>query len=344
MIEFKGTYFDGQSSKAHTVSIYFDGQRIRISGKADGLPLIYSLGECRLTPPLAKTRRSVLLPNGGRCDTHDRRAFGKLERSTGDNRILRLVNFFESRWRLVAGCLVGLIACIWVFTVHGIPFAAKKVAYALPPETMESVSIRTLQALDDGFFEPSALSPHDVDRLQGIFDQLLKEKHSDFSYQLALRRSPRAGPNAFALPSGIIVMTDELVALTENDQELISILVHETAHVENRHGLRMLFQNSGVFLLISMLVGDVASITSIAATLPTILVESGYSRQFEEEADLVAGIYLVRRGWGTKPLRDMLRRLSEERPESPGPAAMSTHPDTRQRIRYLEDLEASLTR
>jgi Zn-dependent protease with chaperone function len=292
---------------------------------------------------MGKTRRSVLLPDGGRCDTHDLRAIGRLERIKGDNRVLRLVNFFESRWRLVAGCLVGLVICIWVFTAHGIPFAAKKVAYSLPPETMQSVSERTLQALDDGFFEPSELSSLDADSLHRIFDQLLAGKDSDIAYQLALRRSPRAGPNAFALPSGIIVVTDELVALAENDRELIAILVHEIAHVENRHSLRMLFQNAGVFLLISVLAGDVASITSIAATLPTVLVESGYSRQFEKEADLAAGMYMIRSGWGTQPLQDMLRRLSEKQPGFPGPAAMSTHPETRQRIRYLEDLEASMT-
>ena len=139
MIEFKGTYFDGQSSRAYAVSIYSDGQQIRITGNADGLPLIFPLAKCRLTPPMGKTRRSVLLPNGGRCDTHDLRAIGRLERIKGDNRLLRLVNFFESRWRLVAGCLVGLVFCIWVFTAHGIPFAAKKVAYSLPPETMQKI-------------------------------------------------------------------------------------------------------------------------------------------------------------------------------------------------------------
>ena len=51
MIEFKGTYFDGQRSRAYPVSIYSDGQQIRIAGNADGLPLIFPLAKCRLTPP-----------------------------------------------------------------------------------------------------------------------------------------------------------------------------------------------------------------------------------------------------------------------------------------------------
>ena len=342
MIAFKGIYFDGQSSKAHAVNICFDGERIRISGDMAGTPLVFMLGDCRLTPPLGKTRRSVLLPNGGRCDTHDLQAFRALESRGGANRMLRLVNFVESRWRLVVGCLIGLVACVWIFTAYGIPLAAKKIAFSIPPDHLEHVSRKTLQALDDGFFQPSALTAGKTDHLQQIFQRLSAEMNSEYHYRLALRSSPRAGPNAFALPSGIIVVTDELAALAENDRELIGILVHETAHVEYRHGLRMLFQNTGVFLLISMLVGDVASITSIAATLPTILVESGYSRQFEKEADLAAGIYMIRKGWRTKPLQTMLQRLSAKQPRSSALEAMSSHPDTDKRIRYLQDLEASV--
>lgn len=344
MIEFKAIYFDGRSSKAHPVAVFSDGERIRITGKSADLPLVVPLANCRLTPPLGRTRRSILLPNGGRCDTHDLQAFSTLESRKGANRTLRLVDFIESRWRLVIGCLVGLIACVWIFTAHGIPFAAKKIAYSLPPDVLESVSRKALQALDDSFFQASALNPDKSDYLQQMFAQLLAEKDSNFSYQLALRSSSRAGPNAFALPAGTIVVTDELVMLAENDRELTGILIHETAHVENRHGLRMLFQNAGVFMLISMLVGDIASITSIAATLPTILVESGYSRQFEKEADLEAGIYLVRKGWGTQPLQDILQRLTEKQSSHPALAVMASHPDTRQRIRYLQDLEASLKR
>ena len=344
MIEFKGIYFDGQSSRAHVVRIYSDGQQIRISGDIDSKPLSFALRECQLTPPLGKTRRSVLLPDGGRLDTYDLRAFRMLESRRGGNHILRLVDFIESRWRLVVGCLAGLIACVWLFTAHGMPFAAKKIAFSLPPEIMEGVSQKTLQSLDDGFWEATTLPPERIEHLQRIFGQLMDEIGSDFHYRLELRSSPRTGPNAFALPSGVIVLTDELVELAKNDRELIAILVHETAHVENRHSLRMLFQNTGVFVLISLLVGDVSSITSIAATLPTVLLESGYSRQFEQEADFAAGIYMVEKGWGTQPLQDLLQRLSQARPQIPGLAAMSTHPGTQQRILYLQDLEFSLTR
>ena len=80
----------------------------------------------------------------------------------------------------------------------------------------------------------------------------------------------------------------------------------------------------------------------MAATLPTLLVESGYSRKFEKEADQAAGTYFIRNGRGTQPYRDILLRLSENRPEYPIMSMISSHPETEKRIKYLQELEKVL--
>ena len=121
----------------------------------------------------------------------------------------------------------------------------------------------------------------------------------------------------------------------------MAVYAHESAHVEKRHGLRTVFQNAGVFLLVSAVVGDVASITSAAAALPTLLAESGYSRRFEREADEVAGRYLIEKGWGTQPLQHILVRMTAGVPELPGSEFLSTHPETRDRMDRLRALEAA---
>jgi Zn-dependent protease with chaperone function len=342
MIELTGTYFDGKSSKPFPVSVKFDGARVRFRGINGDLELDFMLQDCKFNPPLGNTRRSMLLPGGGRCETSDLQAFAVLENSKGANRVMRLVNFIETRWRLVTGCLIGLILFVWVFTVYGIPFVAKKVAYTIPTEISEKISQKTLQMFDQRLFEPSELDGQKADKLRKIFKNLKQDVAADFDHRLVFRKSQRIGPNAFALPSGQILITDELVALAKNDQELIGILVHEMSHVEKRHGMRMLFQNAGAFFLISVLVGDVASITSIAGTLPTLLVESGYSRKFEKEADQAAGNYLIRNGFGTEPYCNILLRLSESRSHYNGFSMMASHPATQQRINYLQELEKSL--
>ena len=93
-------------------------------------------------------------------------------------------------------------------------------------------------------------------------------------------------------------------------------------------------------MLISILAGDVTSITSAAAALPTLLVETGYSRKFEREADYESGVYLIHKGWGTQPYRSILLRIAQKQSHSPNISMFSTHPDIKKRIEYLKQLES----
>jgi Zn-dependent protease with chaperone function len=212
-------------------------------------------------------------------------------------------------------------------------------ATAVPAAVTDRLSRQTLTMLDARFLEPSELGTDRSAHLQNLFHGLVDRKRSPVNYCLEFRKSGQVGANAFALPSGLIVMTDELVGLAENDRELIGVMAHEVAHVENRHGLRVLFQNAGTFLLVSALVGDVSSITAAGKNLPTLLIESGYSRRFEKEADRAAGTYLIRMGWGTVSLQNILARLAKTAPIHPAFALFSTHPDLEERIGYLKKMD-----
>jgi Zn-dependent protease with chaperone function len=135
-----------------------------------------------------------------------------------------------------------------------------------------------------------------------------------------------------------MLMTDELVALSEFDQELIAVMVHEMTHAEKKHGLRILFQNAGAFILLSTLLGDAASITTLAGSLPALLINSGYSQRFEQEADHAAGAYLIHRGWGTEPFQNILIRIYENSPTPPAFAIFSSHPELEARLHNLRDM------
>ncbi len=58
------------------------------------------------------------------------------------------------------------------------------------------------------------------------------------------RASPIIGANAFALPGGIVIVTDQLMQLAEHDDEILAVLAHEIGHVKHRHVLRGLPQDS----------------------------------------------------------------------------------------------------
>lgn len=339
MIEFEGTYFDGKSSRPHQVTISYDTQVLYIRSIDGDLDIQASLDDCVFAPPLGSTRRSFNLPDGGLCETYDLSAIETLEHCRGANRGMKIVHLLESYW-IPASCgLACLLLCVWFFVSHGIPFLAEKAAYSVPPKVAEIISDKTLSVLDKRFLIKSKLGPARTAEVQELFQESIGSSYTDFQYRLELRKSLALGPNAFALPSGIIIMTDELVELAQDNHEIQAVFVHELTHVRMRHGLRALFQDAGVFLLISVLSGDVTSITSAAATFPTLLIESGYSREFEREADNAAGLFCIEQGWTTRPYQDILIRLSEAHSIHAGPSWLSSHPDTGERVRLVQSLE-----
>ncbi len=94
--------------------------------------------------------------------------------------------------------------------------------------------------------------------------------------------------------------------------------------------------------MISVLAGDITSISSVAGSLPTILAQSGYSRKFEREADESAARYFISRGLSVKPIQQILVRMSRGRDNLPVESLLSTHPLTKERVEYLQAMEKKL--
>jgi Zn-dependent protease with chaperone function len=339
MITFKAVYFDGRTSRSMPVDVEVEGSMVHVHDSEGSVSLYVLLDRCTLEPPLGSGVRTIRLPDGGLLETEDHGAFNAIPRTRGrSHNGLRFVHALESHWKAVILCVVCLVLFIVGITFYGMPFAANQVARAIPPAKMERVSRESLAFLDGRFLQPSKLSDKKKREVTRLFGRLSAEVDPSTQYRVEFRASAALGANALALPSGLVLVTDDLVALARSDRELAGILVHEITHIKKRHAVRQILQTSGVVLLISTLMGDIASISSFAASIPTLLVQSGYSRQFEREADKEAGRYLIRKGWGTKPFEEMLKRVSKGRDEGRALALVSTHPRTEERIRYLQQL------
>ena len=87
-------------------------------------------------------------------------------------------------------------------------------------------------------------------------------------------------------------MTDELVELAEEENEIVAVLAHEVGHVRGRHSLRLLLQDSVAALLLVGILGDVSTASLIVASVPSVLVEAKHSREIEAEADDFADAWL----------------------------------------------------
>jgi Zn-dependent protease with chaperone function len=170
-------------------------------------------------------------------------------------------------------------------------------------------------------------------------------------YQLEFRHGGMIGANAFALPSGIIVMTDELVDISKSDDELVAVLAHEIGHVRGRHALRQMLQAAGVSSLAFALLGDVSSISGILSAAPALL-HAKYSRDFEREADVFAKQWLRENGIAESNFDAILCRISGSHEKTKAKAKakagakdsdkkgfdyFSSHPSTTERARCPEE-------
>jgi predicted Zn-dependent protease len=332
MSTLQAVYYDGKTSDKRAVEIELAGPaQLIIRGLENELR--YRLAEVRIAPRVGNTPRSIYLPGEAKCETSDNDAidvFLKRYRHAAGSAWLHTL---ESRLGYVALALVITAVAVWGLVEYGVPLLAKHVARALPPSVDAALGEQGLSALDRTFFAPSHLSEQRQQALRALFAETTADLPDEEGLQLVFRSSPRIGANAFALPSGTIVVTDELVSLARRDDELVAVLAHEIGHVVHRHALRRVLQDSTVVLIIAAVTGDVTSITSLAATIPTVLVEAKYSRSFEREADDYALQYLRAHNIAPHYFADILLRMEHARPSRGDiPDFLSTHPATEERI------------
>lgn len=231
---------------------------------------------------LAHTQRRIGFADGSAFITQDNDAVDALL-AHSHTQLTSSIHSLEGSFRAVALGLLILIAGVYLGVTQGIPWAAERVATQIPQDVQNRLGRDALVFLDRIILEPSELEAAEKQRLRRLaMPALVAAGFADTDLQF--RKS--IGPNALTLPDGTIVITDELVALA-NDDQLLAVVYHELGHLEGRHILRRTLQNSFLVLGVFFLTGDVNSVELLLA-IPTVVMNSAYSRDFEREADRYA--------------------------------------------------------
>lgn len=334
---FRAVYFAPGSARAHEVEVTVDAAGT-LWVRGEGVERRCPFAQVRISPRIADTPRFLALPDGGKCETGDNDAVDALLAGGGRARLARLAHRLESGLPYVALTLVAAILIVWGSITYGVPWLARELAETIPPTLDERLGRDALATLDRTLFAPSRLPPGEQRRVRRLFADTVRGLPVEPRARLELRSSPRIGANALALPSGVIVVTDDLVRIAEREAELVGVLAHEIGHLHHRHTLRSLLQNSVTVLVIAAVTGDVASVSSLSAALPAWLIESKYSRAFELEADDYARELLAARGISTRPFADILARLERRHPRGENPVTdyLASHPATDERIERLQ--------
>lgn len=153
--------------------------------------------------------------------------------------------------------------------------------------------------------------------------------------------------NAFAAPGGMILVTRGMLRLCTTEDQVASVLAHEIGHVQGEHGLRAIKTGrltSALTILAAEGVknyagGQAAQLTEAfegsVSDIVTTMMNNGYSRDLEREADVQAVVILTRVGYDPGALTGMLKEMDKRMPRT-GVGFAKTHPDPKERIQNVE--------
>jgi Zn-dependent protease with chaperone function len=346
-------WFDGRSSRARAVMLRLEpgprGPALHVDA-ADGTAASLVLAHREVGWPEAWSARRapprlvVDLGPHGSLEVADVAGWQAALREAGH--VAPLAQRMQTRWPVFLGVLLLAAAALAAFYRWGTPWAATQLTRQVPLAWETALSARALDDLDRRWLKPSKLPAARQHELRARFEVLARDvpvalrRYRDYAPPLSLRFRAAREPNAFALPGGVIVMTDAMVeaAARENlpDEALVGVLAHEIGHVVHRHTTRMVVEQGVLNVGLGLALGDVSTVFSVGASALTGL---SYRRNHEAEADCFALGLLRRTGMTTAPMADLLLKIDPAAKVAGEPgwlSILSSHPATHERAIALK--------
>ena len=339
-------YFDGRSARAHAVRVHVADGHLVIVG--DGVRRREPLATVQWPERTRHGARLLHLGDGASLHCRDSLAWDTWSADHAGRRDSIVVRV-QQRWKWVMVSTLVLLVMIFVGYRHVLPLAARGVVALIPPTADEALGESALQSIDEnGLMKPTTLSADQQQAVRVALAQSVAHlAHDDVpAYHLEFRKS-EIGPNAFALPGGTIVLTDELYKRVDGDRDiLVGVLGHELGHLRHRHGMRMLVQ-AGVFSAAAgALYGDFSTLFS---QIPALLGQASYSRAFEHEADVDSVRLMKASGISPAVMAHFFVKVRQARPGEDAasaphlphmPVALASHPADQERIEFFEQAAA----
>ena len=247
------------------------------------------LKELIISSRLGNTLRKITLPNGCVFVTKEN---DKIDTLLLDNLNKKNILFkLEKSILFVFVSILLVLVIIFAFFKWGLPYMSKQIAYSLPLLANNIIASNTINALDKYVLQKSKLSILKQQTIQKTFINKvlpLMEQNKKLKYKLHFRAwtiNNQDIANALALPNGDIILTDKLVELSLNEDELIAVILHEIGHIKKRHTMQMLIQKSFISAFVMFITSDTNILGDLGIGLSTFLLNNNYSRTYELQAD-----------------------------------------------------------
>jgi Zn-dependent protease with chaperone function len=308
------------------------GQAELCEAGTDCILAVSPLQDLRIDSAPGSAARRVSLPDGWLFESDDPAVETLIRRAPGD-RWLRAAERLHPRLILFA---LGALGGVWLIWRYGLDLMVAAAVALTPPVLPNMMDAGTLQTLDATLAEPTSLTTEEQARYAAMFDRLLPalpEPGGD-DYTLVFRDLPGMGPNAFSMPGGTIVLTDQMVRDFGKHPDMIAaVLGHEIGHVAEQHGLRQVYRSLSVYALVSLMAGDVGPILEDALLEGQVLLSLSYSRRHELAADAFGLELSAAAGFDPAAMKTFFETIA---PMDAGADWYSTHPLSAERLDRID--------
>lgn len=334
-------YGDGNSLATTAVAVTIEADRLQVTGETLPEPILLPLADARITSRIGSVPRFVRFASGAFLEVPADDAFDRaLLAAAPRRRLEHVLHALEQHHQFAAAAtalvVVAIVACVW----FGLPRFARRVAMAVPVSIETEAGRRATRILlpqigDSQLTQREKLVVHRAEKR--LHDARQGRKLPRIVY------APMNVTNAFAMPGGPILVSDSLVKLAlenpDGEEMIAAVLAHEISHVERRHGIQLVLRKSTALLVVSAATGDLSTLTAFSSTLPFLLLQNGYSRELETEADDDAVTLLQRANISPESLVKILKALEKQKPTTgPDFNYLSTHPLTDDRVKRIQSL------
>lgn len=331
----KVTYYDGVVSKPREATLSsVDKEHIVVKYQDDLTPRskTYHRDDLIFMPQIGRTLPAIDLKDEARIQFHQMELpdWVPVDNLKFNHRVWKL----ERAPALILFSVIFVLCLGFIVLKWGVPYASQLVAYQLPESTLKRIGDQSEKYVFD-YTGPSKLSLEKQQQIQKYYLDTVAENRPA---QLKFRSGRDLGANALALPNNTIIVTDELVKLTKNNDEIIGVLAHEQGHLIKRHSLQQALSSLGFSVLYIAMTGDSSDLLS---GLPLAMLGAGYSRKFERESDSYALELMKSKQLDTQNFANFLKRLGEDTEDEQSSMKIlnifSSHPATAERVKMAED-------
>lgn len=324
-------YYDGLTSVSQQTIVVFNNTmselRLHIT---DGIPLIWELEDLQFERygNLLEIRNKNY--SGAILKIDDKDFLEKFYTAMKQKKLVdihtRLLNLGLSKITGIAICLLGLIVLAYFYVL---PVIAEKSAVLIPKSFDDEIGNMFM----DSFLKENTIDTTKTKYLNQFAGELNLKNEKPLHFTVIKSKEV----NAFALPSGDIVVFSGILKEMESSEELVALIGHEASHVNHRHSIKILCKNLAGYMVVSLLFSDVNGIMAVLAENAQQLHTLSYSRNFEEEADEEGLKILMDNKINPKGMVNLFELLEKESKISV-PKIISSHPLTKERKKYIRKI------